>query len=404
MPLPRGDGQAKHRRTSNGHEEGRRSLGTSSPSEFIRKVQRIVEAGERAMATPAAKAAAICSPGVPWALIMSAQVNRMTSLNADLAPPFRLTPCFQRANVVVHPLHAAASSGLVPPSDCPKLVAEPAPGFRCELPDSLGMSPLHWASLLGRSEWVAALIQCGADPDVLSPSRVTPVHYAAREGHVQATEALLAHKASVDRQDVLGASPLVSAVAGGHVGVVRVLCAAGADLELRTSTGKTALLVALGSCDVEMALALLEAGARTDQRSHPHGLTPLHMAAQDGQEEMVRALCSRGAGSSIELREANNGFTPLVSAIARGHIGVALALLEHGASAESRTAMREFPGLRSPRLTAACRGWGDTRGHELPSGSAVARLWCDCLRRDSSSNCSRILALTARVFLAATPV
>ncbi|THV08419.1 ankyrin [Dendrothele bispora CBS 962.96] len=58
-----------------------------------------------------------------------------------------------------------------------------------------------------------------------------------------------------------------------------------------------------------------------------HGKTPLHIAAQKGNEELVRMLCDLGADCNLADNEGN---TPLHYASAWGHIPVVQLLIERG--------------------------------------------------------------------------
>jgi ankyrin repeat protein len=59
--------------------------------------------------------------------------------------------------------------------------------------DALGNTPLHVASLYGKSTAVRALLDLGAPTEaVVQQSHRTPLHYAARLGHVECVRALLA--------------------------------------------------------------------------------------------------------------------------------------------------------------------------------------------------------------------
>ncbi|KAF5344085.1 hypothetical protein D9758_008830 [Tetrapyrgos nigripes] len=64
-----------------------------------------------------------------------------------------------------------------------------------------------------------------------------------------------------------------------------------------------------------------------------HGKTPLHLAAQKGDEELVRMLCDLGADYDLADSEGN---TPLHYASAWGHIPVVQLLIERGCQFSAR--------------------------------------------------------------------
>ena len=98
----------------------------------------------------------------------------------------------------------------------------------------------------------------------------SPLHLAARNGHVDVILALLEAGASVGDANAYilsrGHTPLHSAADGGQAAAVTALCAAGANVHARA----------------------------------PHGLTPLHAAAQaEGGEAAVRTLVAAGAEVNV---------------------------------------------------------------------------------------------------------
>lgn len=92
-------------------------------------------------------------------------------------------------------------------------------------------------------------------------------------------------------------------------GVVRVLTALGADVHAWTEA-EAALqplhLAAGRPHNGAICAALIEAGANPDAQDE-HGETPLHRAAQAGDEQTVRALLTAGANPAIET---DHGMTP----------------------------------------------------------------------------------------------
>jgi ankyrin repeat protein len=72
---------------------------------------------------------------------------------------------------------------------------------------------------------------------------------------------------------------------------------------------------------------LLDHGADIEVRS-PVGLTPLAIAAREGQCEVVKVLLDRGANHAAETRDHS---TPLLWAIRNGAVDAVKILIEHGA-------------------------------------------------------------------------
>jgi ankyrin repeat protein len=124
--------------------------------------------------------------------------------------------------------------------------------------------------------------------------------WAARNDRVEALEVLVARGADLEA-DVYRGTPLVWAAATGRVAAIRRLVALGADPSGRTTFGGP---------------------------THGEGVTPLHLAAQDGQREAVEALLEASADPT--LRDAIYDSPPSGWAEHGGHPAVAQLLREHG--------------------------------------------------------------------------
>lgn len=116
--------------------------------------------------------------------------------------------------------------------------------------------------------------------------------------------------------------------------------AAGADPEPKKKRGETALLWAVIHQRADVALALLKAGANPSPRTTGKwaaglgvgAVTPLHMAASNGNIELVDILIRGGA--TVDARDAL-GNTPLLMGAMNGHLDVVRSLLATGADPNS---------------------------------------------------------------------
>ena len=203
----------------------------------------------------------------------------------------------------------------------------------------------------------------------------SPLHAAVRASDTAAIRAHLdARPNDVDVEDLEGRTPLHVAVAESFcLASCRALLAKGADpnrVDPRDGEGMAPLHRAVVNGDEcePIALALLASGARVDGRSHPGGLTPLHLAVRSGHDALARLLISRGADVNSRARD---GRTPLHLAAAGGHESAVKLLLDH--RADRRAKNKEFltPDYEAARAAHAgvvdlILGPRDARGVNAP--------------------------------------
>lgn len=103
-----------------------------------------------------------------------------------------------------------------------------------------------------------------------------------------------------------------------------------------SARGSTALHAACLESDLSALLELLDPTINDDDdalleaRSHPDGMTALHVAAQNGWLRGVVALLQ--AGADVDAETTASGSTPLHLAAERGHLAVIKQLVAHGAT------------------------------------------------------------------------
>lgn len=104
-------------------------------------------------------------------------------------------------------------------------------------------------------------------------------------------------------REIIGWAPLHLAAAIGHAPTVRALLAVGANPEVKSLDNRTPLFVAAKRGRVEAVCALLEGGANIHSRNAKSGFTPLHVAAEYRQAEVME-LPSRPAPTSTHATDA----------------------------------------------------------------------------------------------------
>ena len=174
-----------------------------------------------------------------------------------------------------------------------------------------GVPPLMYAVDFGDLETVKALVAAGADVKIGRRNGATPLFWASN-GPLDVLVWLLEHGADPNTitSRVRAVTPLMAAAAAGAAGNVRALLDWGADVNAKDDRG-TALTYAAGSdrAGTDTVRLLLDHGAdpnvvgkRCDRCIHDPraddgstALTPLMLARQRGETDVVKMLITAGA-------------------------------------------------------------------------------------------------------------
>jgi|SRR5579884_2045525 len=128
-------------------------------------------------------------------------------------------------------------------------------------------------------------------------------------------------------------SPVADAAMRGERESVQNLLKQGADVNARQGDGSTALHWAAYRDDLNMAKMLISAGADMKVRTRLGDLTPLMMAAKNGNAEMIRLMLDAKA----DVNETSaNGTTTLMFAAASGDAASVQLLLDRGADVNAK--------------------------------------------------------------------
>ncbi|OJJ94681.1 hypothetical protein ASPACDRAFT_1883919 [Aspergillus aculeatus ATCC 16872] len=186
----------------------------------------------------------------------------------------------------------------------PDLLHEPTPGLTPEPTSSgsptltsttegrsgpaHGHTALHRAALHGHESVLAVLLRAGGDPSLPDSAGWTPLHLAARQGHTRVVQLLLTsdvhHRGAVNRTTRRGETAFHLAVQARQHAVVRVLLehpASYYSVNAQDCWGRTPLHLACESNQQELVEMLILAGAQLDIRDF-EDQTPLHSACLGG--------------------------------------------------------------------------------------------------------------------------
>ena len=219
-------------------------------------------------------------------------------------------------------------------------------------------APLHTAAMRGQVGMVKMLLEAGADKNVEGRIGIPPLHYAAVNGYTNVVRLLL------DAGAICGHRyTFLYTVRSGHTDIVRLLLDAGADKTICDGKRNSVLHFAVQFGHIDIVKLLLDAGMNTNVVDECHmtplhravvnedilsvelltfsdpektaldiksnaGRTALHIAAEKGNNDIVKLLLSAGANIDAQCKA---DFTPLHTAVKHGHTETVKLLLDNGA-------------------------------------------------------------------------
>lgn len=179
-----------------------------------------------------------------------------------------------------------------------------------------------------RAEVVKLLVEAGANINLKGKDGRTALMLAAMAGYADSIQALIEAGADLDAKDDNGNTAMMLAEGGRHPKIVRLLKQTGASEE---GMNEIALIRAAYDGNVEQVRALIQAGADVNHRMNS---TALCNAASRGHDEIVRMLIE--AGADVNKRASEGYFNPLLYAAYAGHLEIVRALIGAGADVNVR--------------------------------------------------------------------
>ncbi|KAF7927080.1 hypothetical protein BELL_0979g00010 [Botrytis elliptica] len=241
-------------------------------------------------------------------------------------------------------------------------------GANYQISDSFGRTCLHFAAESGDTDITKLLLEKNADVNAKDKEGETPLHWACKQQKTppELVQLLLDYESNVNAEDNDRQTPIYEACLSGNVMVSRILLQNSANANCIDKFGNTVLYAALGWCqtaeksNVNLAELLVRYGADfsiKDNRLHdpvaravalndlrildfllkywkekdPEGcfllnrdfdsMTPLHRAAAQGRDEVVKMLLEAGNRKILTLCRLPGIYdsTALHLAVKNGH-------------------------------------------------------------------------------------
>lgn len=197
----------------------------------------------------------------------------------------------------------------------------------------LGYPLIRTAAEFASLEMVQFLIERGVNVNEVASDQRTAVHFAVLKRRGKILTALLEAGAQPNTLNIDGQTPLHLAVTRGFIDMARLLVASGAYADYADEEGVGYLDHAVEARSLEMVKFLLSSGVnvRRCRRGKMAGCTALHIAAEQGLDEIVTCLLDHGADLHAMVSPLLSA-TPLHFAVSGGCLSTVRILIDRGAS------------------------------------------------------------------------
>ncbi|KAG7469244.1 hypothetical protein MATL_G00126830 [Megalops atlanticus] len=201
--------------------------------------------------------------------------------------------------------------------------------------NNLRQTPLHLAVITNQAPLVQALLQAGSDPGALDRNGQTAAHLCCEHGLGACLQLVLSHH-----------SP-------------------SACLEVRNYEGLTPLHLAVQNGNKELVRLLLDSGANIDAVDIKSGRSPLIHAVENNNMEMINFLIENGCNVNAQSYSGN---TALHSACGRGQVEAVRILLRNGADSSLKNYHNDTALMvaKNKKVTDVLRGKGSRSQNPKP--------------------------------------
>jgi ankyrin repeat protein len=163
----------------------------------------------------------------------------------------------------------------------------------------------------------------------------TDVADAAMKGNREAVRTLVQRKADANAPQIDGTTALHWAVRLDDLEMADMLIRAGARVSAANREGVTPVQLAALNGNAAMLRTLIKTGADANAPLTGYGDTALMMASRTGKTDAITALLDNGA--QVNAKETWGGTTALMWAVSERHPGAVKVLIDHGADVNARS-------------------------------------------------------------------
>lgn len=210
----------------------------------------------------------------------------------------------------------------------PRLLVNRLLELKCDVnrADNSGISPLHQSAMGGDYELSKLLLEHGADINAVDGNGDTVLHAAAYGNSFELIKLFIELGCDINKQNDKGETLLWPTISSSNFTITEYLVKQGADINLQEKTEKmTPLHVAIAAHNIKAVRLFIASGCELN-KPNTLGQTPLQLACEKGDDEMVELLlaqprCEKRCRSSVD---------PLHTAVEYGHLAVAQKLIEGG--------------------------------------------------------------------------
>ncbi|CAG8546960.1 7846_t:CDS:2, partial [Dentiscutata erythropus] len=167
--------------------------------------------------------------------------------------------------------------------------------------DNNGDTPLFYAVEAGYENVINFLINHQADVNHINNNGEIALHKAAYRGHRKVVQILLEKNAKIKFASNNGWTALHFAAAAGHIGVIKILLEHNGNIKTTSEYSKTALYCAAENKHTETVKYLLEVEARSDKDFNKQYFYHIYFAAKKRYDNAVKLLLETTNNDYIRL-------------------------------------------------------------------------------------------------------